>query len=197
MNKEELLQEIKECIFHCDLSGLATNVEKLLKVVKKDEACKELITLLNNNYTSFRAEATAKMMEVILRVNPAIGKLEFPDNYFYRLALIKGSYDLYECYIEEIINSLINDKTQEEIIECFIDLHTVADAYNETIFSKYSKVQKGMHFNGAFGRHESNENVVLVNSEDYNIMDDAVEKYNSIVGRRDILKDLLRRAELE
>jgi len=39
--------------------------------------------------------------------------------------------------------------------------------------------------------------VVLINREDYEIMDDVVEKYNAIIGRRDILRDLNKMQELE
>lgn len=197
MNNETLLREIENCINQCDIVRLSKNVELLLNTTSLDAACKELANLLFNSYTSFKAAATAKMMEVILRVSPSIGLEEFPDNYFFRLAVIRGSFDLYECYREEIVDPFLSNKAKDEIIECFIDLAVIADGYDQTILQNYNRIQKGLHFNGAFGEYENNENVVLINREDFDIMDDVVEKYNAIVGRRDIIRDLNKRQELE
>jgi hypothetical protein len=37
----------------------------------------------------------------------------------------------------------------------------------------------------------------LIHQEDYEIIDDIIEKYNTIIGRRDILNDLNKRAGME
>jgi len=113
MKKEIVLSKVENCIINCDLQGLSENVEVLLKSVSLDEASKELVNLLNNNYTSFNADATAKMMEVILRIKPSMGMLEFPDNCFFRLALITGSFDLYEGYKEEVVDPFLSKKRRK------------------------------------------------------------------------------------
>ncbi|MEI6627540.1 MAG: UDP-N-acetylmuramate dehydrogenase, partial [bacterium] len=43
----------------------------------------------------------AKMMEIIIRKRPNLAMLQFPENYLFRVAVLRGSTDLYECYIEE------------------------------------------------------------------------------------------------
>lgn len=54
-----------------------------------------------------------------------------------------------------------------------------------------------MDFNGVFARYEKDNSIALIHQEDFEIMDDVVEKYNSIVGRRDILADLEKRYNVD
>lgn len=186
----EILAEVEERMAECDVQGLADSVVELLQHLSEEEASKELSMLLYKRYTTFKEESTARLMEVIIRTRPQLALLKFPENFFFRVAVLRGSMELYQCYIEEAILPYLEDKNEDEIFNCYSDLYGVADQLNEVFFPKFVKCIKGMDFNGAFAVHEDNENVVLVNREDYEIMDEVVEKFNTIIGRRDIVKDL-------
>ena len=186
----EILAEVEERMAECNVQGLADSVVELLQHLSEEEASKELSMLLYKRYTTFKEESTARLMEVIIRTRPQLALLKFPENFFFRVAVLRGSMELYQCYIEEAILPYLEDKNEDEIFNCYSDLYGVADQLNEVFFPKFVKCIKGMDFNGAFAVHEDNENVVLVNREDYEIMDEVVEKFNTIIGRRDIVKDL-------
>ena len=187
---EDILLEIDDSIQRSDTSALVKNVKKLLQVTDSENACKELSMKLFNRYTTFKADSTAKLMEVIIRTSPDLAMLKFPENFLFRIAILKGSTELYECYIEEAIEPFLEGKTEDEVFDCYADLYSTADKLNSAFFPKYVKCIKGMDFNGAFANDENNQNICLINREDYEMMDEVVEKYNAILGKRDILKDL-------
>lgn len=193
--KENILSEIEDCIERFDTMGLAMNVEILLTLTDEEDASKELSLILFKSYTSYKAEGTAQLMETIIRVNPQLALLKFPENYLFRIAVLKGSIELYECYIEEAIEPFLVGKTEDDQFECYSDLYATADMINEAFFPKYVKCIKGLDFNGAIKQEGANSNLMLINEEDFEVMNDAIEKYNTIVGRRDILADLTRRIE--
>jgi len=193
MKAEKILKEIDDCILRCDANDLADMIEGLLKVVSQEDAVKELTARLHNNYSTYNAAGSAKLMEVIIRKQPKLAMLKFPENYLFRLAVSCGSMDLYECYIEEAIEPFLKGKSDDEIIDSYMELFMVAEKLTESFFPKYVRCVKGLDFNGAFAQSEENPNAVLINQEDYLMMDDVVEKFNAILGRRDILKDLNKR----
>ncbi len=193
MKTEKILLEIEDCLDRCDEKGLAKKVEELVIATNEEESCKELSIRLYNYYTTFKADATAKALEVIIRQRPSLAMLKFPENYLFRVALMRGSMELYQCYMDEAIKPFLKGKKKDKTDFCYMDLYNIADKLTETFFNKTMRCVKGMDFNGAFGRLEENSNVFLINREDYEIMNDVVERYNTILGRRDILKDLNKR----
>lgn len=197
MNKEQVLIKIEDCMVRCDANGLEKNVDELLKLTDDEEACLELSKRLFQRYTTFKANSTAKLMEIIIRKNPKMAMIKFPENYLFRLGVIRGSMDLHECYIEEVVEPYLVGKNEDEITECYLDLYSVAEKLTEAFFPKYTRCVKGMDFNGAFSRYEKDNSIALIHQEDFEIMDDVVEKYNTIVGRRDILIDLEKRYNVD
>ena len=193
MKKEEILEEIDDCMLRCDAKGLANNVDELLKVSKQEEVSYDLATRLFARYTTFKADSTAKLMEVIIRQKPRLAMLKFPENDMFRAAILRGSMDLYECYIEEAIEPHLKGKSEDKQVDCYLELYNIAEGLSLELFSQYQRSVKGTDFNGAFARYEKNENIALIHQEDFQIMDDVVENFNAIVGRRDILKDLNKR----
>ncbi len=197
MKKEEILEKIDDCMLRCDAKGLAKNVDELLKVSKQEEACYDLSNRLFARYNTYKAGSTAKLMEVIIRQKPRLAMLKFPENDMFRAAILRGSLDLYECYIEEAILPFVKGKSENKTVDCYMELLTVAEQLTYDSFPEYVRCIKGIDFNSAYGRSEENPNAVLINQEDYEMMDEVVEKYNTILGRRDILKDLEKRMEME
>ena len=196
MNKTEILTELKDCIERCDTIGLENNVGELLEVTNKEESSHFLSVMLFETYTTFKADSTAKLLEVIIRKQPELAMQNFPANAFFKLAVIRGSMDLYECYIEEAIEPFLHNKTEDKIIDCYGELYSIADDFTEEFFPKYVRCVKGVDFNGAIAPYEKNEDILLINKENYEVMNDVVEKYNTILGRRDILNDLNKRMDI-
>jgi hypothetical protein len=197
LNGAEILNQIKDCIIRCDFNGLAKNVEDLVQVTDDNSASLALSKRLYNRFNFYKSGAIAKMLETIIRIRPELAMVKYPENYFFRMAVSCGSIDIYECYIEEAIIPYLVGKTEDEVVECYLDLYLKALKLTEASFPEYVQCLKGRDFNGAFSRYEKDEAIALIHQEDYEIMHDIVEKYNTIIGQRDILNDLNKRAGME
>lgn len=194
MNKEELFEKLEDCYNYGDQQGILKNIQEYQKVVTEEEACKDLSEYIYYKFTTYKADAMAGLMQMIIQDNPNLAQLKFPENYFFRLAVLKGSMDLYECFIEEAVEPFLKGKDEDEQADYYLELFMVATKLNDFFFPQYTACVKGMDFNGAFGVYENDTAVSLIHTEDYEILNDVVEKYNTIVGRRDILKNLEERA---
>ncbi|BAX80834.1 hypothetical protein [Labilibaculum antarcticum] len=196
MSAEQILNEINECIYNADLDGVEDNIDILTELLPDEEASKELSMLLFQNYTSFKAGSLAKMMEVIIRKRPQLALLKHPENFLFRVAIIKGSFELYECYIEEAVEPFLANQDADEQEIYYGDLMSITESLTEAFFPQYETCKKGLHYNGAFATAEDNPNVLLINRDNYEVMEEVMEKYNTIIGRRDIIQDLNKRAGL-
>jgi hypothetical protein len=193
MNKEELFEQLGNSYDYGDKKRFIENVKSYQQMVTEEEASRDLAEFIFKNYSSFKADSMAGLMQMIIRENPNLALLKFPENYFYRLAVLKGSVDLYECYIEEAIIPFLKDKDEDTVCDCYNELVCVAEKLNDHFFPAYSPCIKGMDFNGVFATYEKDPEISLIRNEDYEIISDVVEKYNTIIGRRDIIKDLYER----
>lgn len=190
MNKEELFKKLNECINYSDNQGILKNLKDYQKGVSEEEASRDFAEYIYLNYTTFNADAMAGLMQMMIQTNSNLALLKFPENFLFRVVVIKGSLDLYECFIEEAIEPFIKEKGDDEQSDYYIELHSVASNLSDHFFSQYVPCVKGLDFNGIFSIYDNNPNISLINTEDYEILDDVVERYNTIIGRRDILIDL-------
>lgn len=194
MSKEELFQEFDDCFDYADKKGMLENIKNYQKSVSEEEASRDLAEYIFFKYTTFKADAMAGFMQMMIQDNPNLALLKFPENYFFRLAVIKGSMDLYDCFIEEAIEPFLKGKNEEDKEDYYLELYNVATKLNDKFFPQYVRCVKGMDFNGIFSTYENNTAVSLIHTEDFEIMDDVVEKFNTIIGRRDIIADLEKRS---
>jgi len=190
MSKEELFQELDECYDYGNKQGILDNIKNHQKVVSEEEASRDLAEYIFLKYTTYKADAMAGIMQMMIRDNPNLAMLKFPENYFFRLAVIKGSMDLYECFIEEAIEPFLKGKDEDEVMDYYLELFLIATKLNDHFFPQYEPCVKGMDFNGIFGVYEKDSAISLIHTEDFEILDKVVEKYNTILGRRDIIKNL-------
>ena len=187
---KQLLSKLEKCADSNDLEGFTTYVEELLLVTDVTNASLLLSAFLLNRHTTSNSKDTAKLLEIILSNNEELAMINFPDNCFFQAAVLKGSMELYECYMEEAIESYLYDKTEDEAYTCYMNLNTIAERYNDLIFDRIPKYIKGKDFNSAVSKYEKDPNLVLIDEDDVAIMEKVIENYNGILGRRDILKDL-------
>ncbi|ROI14814.1 hypothetical protein [Epilithonimonas hominis] len=182
-------QKIEDCFYNAKISELPVLIDSLIVEVGVEEASEIYATLLLQKFTHFSADTCAKLMEIAIRTNMQIALVKFPVNPFFRLAIFKGSVDLYECYIEEFIQPLLAKNTDEEKnFDIYLDLQTIALKIADDCHNNYHRVIKGLNYNGAFRSDRSG--ILSINEEDFEIMNALCENYNSIIGRRDILQDL-------
>lgn len=193
MKHKETLNEIKKCIESGYFTSVDILIDELLNVLSDFEASKQLSGLILNEYTTFRSGHLANLLETIIRKRPELAQVNYPENFIFKLCVISGSKDLYECFIEEAAEPFLKKKNEADKDEYYIDLYSTALKLTDLFFPQYVKAIKGMDYNGAFSTLESNENVLLINRENYEVMEKVVEDYNRIVGRRDILSDLEKR----
>lgn len=196
MSKEEILREIENAMVEFQEKKLKTLVESFLQTTEEEEASRALAFRLYRIYTSLRADAIAKLMEIILRTKRRLGMTEFPENPFFQICVLAGSKDLYDCYVEEIIDPFLASNKEEDIAnDVWISLVSVGNKIHEDVFKNYTPIIRGLHFSGPFGSVDGSPGATNIHREDFEIMNGVVEKYNAILGRRDILKDLNKRFE--
>ena len=188
MIKEELFKKLNDCFDYGDKKGIIENIKNYQKFVSEEEASRDLTEYIYSKFTTYKADAMAGLMQMIIQVNPNLALLKYPENYLFRLAIITGSMGLYECFIEEAVEPFLKDKDEQD--DYYMDLYTIAIKLNDHFFPEYTPCVKGMDFNGVFSTYENDSAISLINTEDYEILNDVVEKYNTIIGRRDIIKDL-------
>ncbi|WP_396170137.1 hypothetical protein [Flavobacterium sp.] len=187
---KQILSKLEKCADTNDLQGFSSCIDELLLVTDVTNASLLLSAFLLNRHTTSNSNATAKLLEIILNSNDDLAMINFPDNCFFQTAVLKGSIELYECYMEEAIESYLYDKTEDEAYTCYMNLNTIAERYNDLIFDRIPKYIKGKDFKSAISKHEKDPNLVLIDEDDVAIMEKVIENYNGILGRRDILKDL-------
>lgn len=182
-------QQIENCFYNAQISKLPKLIDSLISELGVEEASETYATLLLQKFTHFCADTCAKLMEIAIHTDMKMALAKFPVNPFFRLAIFKGSVDLYECYIEEFIQPLLARNIEEEKnFDIYLDLHTIAIQIADDCHNNYHRVIKGMDYNGAFQSEKTG--LLLINEEDFEIMNALCENYNSIIGRRDILQDL-------
>ncbi|MEI7676232.1 MAG: hypothetical protein WCJ03_05580 [Bacteroidales bacterium] len=193
MKSQKLLIEIEDSIANCDVERMLEGIANLHKNSTDENTCVELVQLFSNNYTSRGADAHAYLLENIFRTYPEFAFVRFPENYFFKLAVIKGSTDFYDCYMEVMIDPFLATQTADEK-KAFLDgLFKVALSLVSSFFPEYKKTIRGIDYNGPFGYYEKDSNVYLIHQQDYEYVNGVVEMYNAIIGRRDILSDLEKR----
>ena len=186
--KANILQKINGYIVNCTLSGINNEVEKLLTIVSDYEASQELATLFIKNYTLYKADALAAILEIMIHGHKRLALVNGALNPLFRLAIFKGSVDLYECYMEEAIYPFLEDKCEEDKNEYYNKLLCEATTLTNLCFENYKIVRKGIHLNGAMPSDRGG--FVLMAEENYEVMNNLYEHFNAIIGRRDILKHL-------
>ena len=197
MKTEKILSEITECIINADLIGLDKGLDLLLQATTDELACKELSQILCDFYTPFKSDYLATVVEIIIKRKRTIALVSHPTNFLFQTIISTGSYEMYECLIEEAVVPHLTKASPEEQEIYFLELQNTAQELSNKLFKENIKCIKGKHYNGAYSKLESNKNVVLINEEDYNILEDVVNRYNTIIGRRDIIKDLTTRSGLD
>ncbi len=187
---KQILSKIEKCAGTNDLQGFSSYIDELLLVTDVTNASLLLSAFLLNRHTTSNSKETAKLLEIILNSNDELAMINFPDNCFFQAAVLKGSMELYECYMEEAIESYLYDKSEDEAYTCYMNLNTIAERYNDLIFDRIPKYIKGKDFKSAVSKYDKDPNLVLIDENDVAIMEKVIENYNGILGRRDILKDL-------
>jgi hypothetical protein len=190
MELQELTEALNECLDYGDKTCFSEKIDLLLNQVNEERATELLATYLYNRYTSYKADSIAGLMEIIIRKNLNVGLVNFPDNNLYRVAVLHGSVNLFDCYLEEFCQPFLKKNESIDAVEFYIALVSVVNFYKEKEEEILLPLVKGMDFNGAFGELDEYPNAVLINKEDYEVMNTIVEKYNAIVGRMKILKKL-------
>lgn len=190
MNKNTFFETLEDHFNHGARSKVIETVQQYIDETDLEEACKDIAEFIFSKYTTFNADAMAGFMEIAIKHKPEIAQLRFPENYLFRLAVIKGSKDLYDCFIEEAVEPHLESKNEEESADYYTELLSVAHNLNDHFFPKYVPCVKGMDFNGAFGHNDAAPGISHIHTSDFEIMNDVVEKYNTIIGRRDIIADL-------
>lgn len=190
MIKQELFENLDDCFNYADKNGILKNIQEYQKKVSEEDASRDFAEYIYRNYTTVRADAMASLMQMMIQTNPNLALLKFPVNFLFRAVVIKGSIDLYKCFIEEAVEPFLKGKKEEKRLDYYLDLYSTAIQLNDQFFPQYTQCIKGLDFNGAFADVGNNPDICLINKKDYDILDDVVEKYNAIIGRRDIINDL-------
>jgi hypothetical protein len=190
MNKDTFFETLIKHYNNGARLQIKKTIENYIEQSNLEEACKDIAEFIYIQYTSINADAMAGILEMAIKHKPEIAQVRFPENYLFRLTVIKGSKDIYDCFMEEAIEPFLESKNEEESAEYYTELLVVAINLNDYFFPQYVPCIKGMDFNGAFSHNDIAQGISQIHTSDYELMNDVVEKYNTIIGRRDILADL-------
>ena len=197
MIPQKILDAMYDCLDYADLDGFEKQVKKYLKTTDESTASQGLATFIVTEYTASNADAMSKLMEIIIRCNPNLALINYPENHFFRIIMISGSMDLFECYAEEAIEPHLENSSEKEYKAYYNKLLQLGAKMNTLFSDQYEPQINGIHFNGPFATDDNDPNVALINQEDYEFMNDIVNKFNTIVGRRNVIKALITRAGIE
>jgi hypothetical protein len=195
MEVERIISKISEALDRADFTTIDKLLDKLLKTQQTYEAAEELARFIYSEYTTFRSGSLSVFLEKVIRKDAKLAQIHHPENPLFKLCVITGSKELFECYLEEAAEKTTHGKSPEEASEYYFELSIVARKMTDLFFEKFVQCIKGMDYNGAFSTLEENENVVLINREDYELLEDVTENFNKIVGRRDIISRLEKTSE--
>lgn len=192
--EEELYQAIDTCVSYNDQKQFKVHVVEVLSIYEKNEACLFFCKYFIRNYMSYRSGYLAIFVELLIKEWPEFATLQFPRNPLFIFIMAKGSIDIYECFMEEAIEPLLQELTNDDAYDYVGDLVVEAEKINEDCFEKYTYQLKGKQYNGAVRSNEQ-AHLMTIYAEDFAYMEDLIEAYNEMIGRRDILKDLYRRLD--
>lgn len=191
---KNILDELYNYIDNVDLIGFEKQVKEYLKITDENTASQGLATLILTEYRTERIDELLKLMRIIIRSNPNLALINYPENHFFRIVLITGSFDLFECLTNDAIEPYLNNSSDVEYNEYYSKLLHLGVSLVNLFADQYQPQIKGLQFNGAIEKEENNSNTVLIYLEDYEKMNDIIDKFNTIVGRRDIIKNLMMKA---
>lgn len=197
MIPQEILDEMYNCLEYANLQGFEEQVNVYLEITDESTASQGLATFIVTEYTASNADTMAMLMEIIIRCNPNLALINYPQNHFFRIIMISGSMDLYECFLKEAVEPHLAKFSEKEYKAYYNKLLKLGAKMNTVFSDQYEPQIIGIHFNGPFATDDYNPNVALINQEDYEFMNDIVNKFNTIVGRRDVIKALMTKSGLE
>jgi hypothetical protein len=196
MNKEEFYTALKEAMDFANRTRFKEAVEKYLESNSIANTSKDLAIYFLEEYNVARADSLATYLEIAIKINPELALINKNENHFFRLIAIKGSKDLYDCYLEEAIIPYLKGKDEDFVADYFTELLITVSSLHDEFFPKYQPCVRGLHYSGVFGTADNNPNAYLINKEDYEVISETMEIYNTIIGRRDIIADLEERYEV-
>lgn len=186
----ELKEKLQESIDCGNLKSFKEEIKIFIDDSEDDVAAQYLGLYIYEYYTTYKANAAAGLMQAVLQEKLDLGIVGFPDNIFFRIVVFRGSVDLWECYLEDFAQPYLEKNTSIDKLDFYCEMYALLTQYTEEIDEKEERVLKGVHFNGVFGEVENSPGVRFIHSEDFEIMDNVVEKFNAIIGRRVILKQI-------
>lgn len=192
--EEELFSEIDNSVSYHDLEKFKVDVQRVLDTYDDQAACLFFCKYFIRNYMSYRSGYLAIFVELLIKEWPEFATLQFPRNPLFIFIMAKGSIDIYECFMEEAIEPLLEGFDNDTAYNYMADLVVEAEKINEDCFEKYTYQLKGKQYNGAVRSNEQ-AHLMSIHAEDFSYMEDLIEAYNEMIGRRDILKDLYRRLD--
>ena len=180
----EQAQAITHKLIDCMDNGQKAEFIRVLDSIAAEPAniaCSCIAMALMRGYTSYRADAYAAFLEIALHHTPEWGSFAGVQNPLFRASLLTGSVDLYECFIEEVPGL---------DVDFFVEAYAGFSEMNERMMDDSEIVLKGRDYNSGV---PAGGGYVMVDQEDFEVINDTMEKYNAIVNRYKILKDIEKR----
>lgn len=184
-NLREIKEKINTAVIKRNLNEYNILLSELCNL-KPEDGAYILAKIFQDNYSSYYADYLAKLLEIAIRKNMCWAHINNERNPLFRLCLIVGSKELYDCFIEE---------TEPQDKGFLTTLYNEAKIIDELIMINYRPVKKGVHYNGCLKTDDNASEMVQIWLNDYNFIEDIVSRYNSIIERRLIIEDLSNKAE--
>jgi len=194
MTKESIIESLYDCLKQADPEHfIAYQVENYINFSNIQTASIDLSAFLAFQYDHDKEEDLATIMHLMLRANRDIGLINFPENNFFKIALTTGSFELFDVYLMQVVSYYLENKSIEEWKSCYTKLLKKAIDLNQLFMTQYDFVIKGIDYQLP---EKLENNHLILSNKDHEEMQDTIDKFNKIVGRKKIMDELVDRIKL-
>jgi hypothetical protein len=194
MTKESIIESLYDSLEQIDPKQfIAYQVENYTNLSDVQTASIDLSAFLAFQYDHDKEEDLATIMYLMLKANRDIGLINFPENNFFKIALITGSFGLLDVYLTQIISYYLENKSIEEWKSCYTKLLKKAIDLSQLFMTQYDFVIKGIDYQLP---EKSEKDLLILSKKDHEEMQDTIDKFNKIVGRKKIMDELVDRIKL-
>lgn len=156
----------------------------------------EICDALVKYYDVTKIGVNTEILNTLFSENPIINnQIKTPINPFLMMCLITGAVEVYQEYCSCHLNVITREMNENEMMDYYTEMYSVSEELVDGLFHNYKTVFKGTDYNGKMVGINENTDFVMLPTKDYYLMEDLIENYNKIVGRRDIFFNISERYE--
>ena len=114
-----LLDYSPQAYHKCQKRVVQKQVKAYLKTTDEANTSQDLSMFIVREYRAAKADILAELMEMIIKYNPNLALIYYPENHFFKICIVSGSVALFQCYMEQAIEPHLENLSKEEYKEYY------------------------------------------------------------------------------